>query len=421
MEFIYWVFIKIYGLVIKMASLFNGKAKDWVTGRRFYFQALKHSLPKEEQRIWFHCSSLGEFEQGLPLLQELRNQYPEYKIVLTFFSPSGYNIKKNDAAADYIYYLPLDGPANSSKFIELVNPSLAFFVKYEFWHFYIKALHKKKIPVFVISAIFRPSQIYFKWYGFFFYAILRRVTHLFVQDQASLILLYNNRLANVTVSGDTRFDRVVKNKLIPNPVNGLNEFKNNQPILIAGSTWPADEALLIQMINTWQSNWKYIIVPHEINSTAIEKMRWQISLPTILYSELSEMDQEQKAQKQVLIIDNIGLLSRLYVYGNIAYIGGGFGAGIHNILEAAVFGLPVVFGPKYQKFKEANEMVDLRSAFSIHDYTGLYECIKSLAENELERKDIATENLHYIESKCGATNIIIDYLKMNYPKLNTAS
>lgn len=417
MEIIYWVFVKLFGLTIKLSAPFHTKAKDWVEGRRLYFQSLRYSLRAGEKRIWFHCSSLGEFEQGKPLLEQLRLEYPEYKIVLTFFSPSGFNIKKNDPAADYIFYLPLDGPLNSSRFIELVNPAFVIFVKYEFWHFYIKTLYEKKIPVFVISAIFRPSQIYFKNYGTFFYHILRRLTHIFVQDEASLELLYKSDLTNVTVSGDTRFDRVVKNRSTVSPLINVEQFKNNHPILIAGSTWHADEQLVVDLINSGKRNWKYIIAPHEINIHAIHKLVQQITLPVILYSELiKETNASLLAQKQVLIIDNVGLLSRLYAYGNIAYIGGGFGAGIHNILEAAVFGLPVLFGPNYHKFMEANDLVKLRTAFPISDYFSFFNSFSKLLDDKAALDEISKMDLQYIESKCGATDVIINYLKMNYPQ-----
>ena len=416
MAYIYWVFVKFYGSAIRIASLFNIKAKDWIKGRRFYFQALRYRLNPGEKRIWFHCSSLGEFEQGKPVLDQLRQHYPNHKIVLTFFSPSGYNLKKDDPSADYVFYLPLDGPINSRRFIELVKPVFVIIVKYEFWHFYIKALYERKIPVFVISAIFRPSQIYFKKYGLFFYKIIQRITHLFVQDQASLELLYNHSLTNVTVSGDTRFDRVIKTRSKNSPIDGLDHFVNQNQVLIAGSTWATDEQLLLQLINSRKPGWKYIIAPHEINSYAINKLKSQIELPVILYSEFSDViDKTFLAEKKVLIIDNVGLLSRLYVYGDIAYIGGGFGVGIHNILEAAVFGLPIFFGPNYQKFKEAVDLVKLQTAFSIVDYASFLENFELLTNNKEKINDISKKNLQYVESKSGATEIISNYLKMNYP------
>lgn len=415
MEFIYWLSVKLYGLSINLVSPFNKKAKDWITGRRFYFQSLQQRLKEGEKRIWFHCSSLGEFEQGKPVLEKLRDVYPDLKIVLTFFSPSGYNIKKNDAVADYVFYLPLDGPVKSKRFIEMVNPVFAVMVKYEFWHFYIKTLKEKNIPVFVISAIFRPSQIFFKPYGFFFKNVLQRLTHVFVQDQASLQLLNNIKITNATVSGDTRFDRVIQNQSNKIQIESVSNFKNGQQIFIAGSTWPDDEKIIVQLINSNQDNWKFIIAPHEISEHNIQKLRQQINVPSVLFSELKNNKADNPSGKQVLIIDNIGMLSSLYSYGDIAYIGGGFGAGIHNILEAAVFGLPVLFGPNYQKFNEAKELVALQTAFVADGFPALANAFHSLAKNNDTLKVISDKNQKFVEGKAGATDIIVNYLLQHYP------
>jgi 3-deoxy-D-manno-octulosonic-acid transferase len=412
MEILYNVAINAYVILLKIAALFNRKAGAWVEGRKNWHTRLKKLLPENEKRIWFHCSSLGEFEQGKPVLDKLRTEYPQYKILLTFFSPSGYEQKKNDPVADYVFYLPADGILASKKFIEIVKPQFVIIVKYEFWHFYIKELWKRKIPCFVISATFRKSQIYFKYYGRFFYNILQRITHIFVQNQTSLELLYDNKLINVTVSGDTRFDRVyIKNRQTKSlPL--IKHFKNNSKIFIAGSTWPADEKLLTALINKDESARLYIIAPHEINNRNIEHLQKQLIVNSIKYSELSEQNANSC---KVLIIDNIGLLSSLYAYADVAYIGGGFGAGIHNTLEAAAFGLPVIFGPSYKKFNEAIYMVKQHTAFSITNYDELKNNANSLMTDAEQTSIIKGKNLKYIESGKGATDVIINYLKMNCP------
>ena len=281
MWFFYYIAVKAYGFAILIFSLFNKKAAQWISGRTGLFKLVENTLQPNEKRIWFHCPSLGEFEQGKPVLDAIRNEYPNHKIVLTFFSPSGYLVKKNEPKADYVFYLPLDGPSNSKWFVKTVQPSMAFFVKYDFWHFYIKELRDKKIPVFSVAAIFRPSQIYFKWYGKFFKDILKNFTHLFVQNQESLALLYKNNLAHVSVSGDTRFDRVYENSRNKKPFQEIEKFKNNQFLLVAGSTWNADEKLIADLINK-SEDVKFIIAPHEINQHHIETFRKALQKKSLL-------------------------------------------------------------------------------------------------------------------------------------------
>jgi 3-deoxy-D-manno-octulosonic-acid transferase len=410
MEVLYTIAITLYGWLMRLAALFNPKAADWVNGRRHWQKTISSTLRPSEKRIWFHCSSLGEYEQGRPVLERLKAEYPEYKIVLTFFSPSGYNQKKNDPLADYVFYMPLDGPSSSRKFVELVNPYFAIFVKYEFWHFYIKALKEKKIPSFVISAIFRPSQIYFKNYGKFFYMILQRITHIFVQNQVSLELLYDNKLTNVTVSGDTRFDRVYMNSKNRKHFEKIERVLNGKPVFIAGSTWPQDEKLLSDFISSTNGKFNFIVVPHEISTGSIHRLQKQLAVKSTLYSEIQE-----QSSASVLIIDNVGMLSSLYGYADYAYIGGGFGAGIHNTLEAAVYGLPVFFGPNYKKFSEANKMVQMQTAFPVRDYDEFRRQFEGLCSNSEKKEEIHQKNQRFIDHSRGATDVILNYLRMNYP------
>ncbi|MEP7263788.1 MAG: glycosyltransferase N-terminal domain-containing protein [Bacteroidota bacterium] len=412
MEVVYGFALAVYGWLIRVAALFHPKAKEWIAGRQHWERNMSSLLKEPEKRIWFHCSSLGEYEQGRPVLERLRSEYPDCKIVLTFFSPSGFIQKKNETLVDYVFYLPLDGAVNSRRFIEIVNPYFAVFVKYEFWHFYIKILKDKKIPSFVISAIFRPSQIYFKNYGKFFYTILQRITHLFVQNQTSLELLYDSKLTNVTVSGDTRFDRVYMNSMNSKNLERIAAFKNGKPLFIAGSTWPSDEKILSLFIGDYKDKLKFIIVPHEITSGAIQRLRRQLPVKALLYSELSTQSSEGI---NILIIDNIGMLSSLYSYADYAYIGGGFGSGIHNSLEAAVYGLPVFFGTNYKKFAEAVQMIQMGTAFSFTDYNNFLQQFETVFTNPSRLEEIHKKNMRFIDSSRGATDVILNYLKMNYP------
>ncbi len=365
---------------------------------------------KNEKRIWFHCSSLGEFEQGKPLLTAVKNNYPDKKIVLTFFSPSGYEQQKHNPLADYVFYLPLDGPFNSKKFIELVNPFAVFFVKYEFWHFYVYYLKKKKIPCYYFSCVFRPSQIYFMFYGRFFKNILQRITHIFVQDQSSLALLYNHSIPHVTVSGDTRFDTVYENFLQRKNFPEIEHFIKNNKVLVAGSTWAEDEKVLSQLINVTQG-YKWIIVPHEINYSKMEHFSSMLSKKTIRYSQITKTT---IIDAEVLIIDSIGMLSSLYQYATITYIGGGFGAGIHNTLEAAVFGSPIIFGPRYHKFREATELVHLNCAFPVSNFVQLKNSFEDLNNNPEKVSNINSKSNAYVESKKGATAVIMNYVHLNW-------
>lgn len=410
MVVVYFLIIKTYGLLISIASLFNAKAASWRKGRVNLFSQIESALVQDEKRIWFHCSSLGEFEQGKPVIEAVRKEYPQYKIVLTFFSPSGYEQKKNDPIADYVFYLPLDGPINSKRFIEIVNPKAAFFVKYEFWHFYIYYLRKQKIPSYYFSCIFRPSQTFFKFYGRFSKNMLQRITHLFVQNQASLALLYRHSIPHVTVSGDTRFDRVYTNSLNAKKNSAIEKFIQNKKVLIAGSTWSDDEKLLAELINH-TGDYKLIIAPHEINESKIQSLISSLKKKTV---RLSQLKNEADYDADVLIVDNVGMLSSLYQYATITFIGGGFGSGIHNTLEAAVFGNPLIFGPRYQRFQEAVDLVKAGGAFSISNFTELKNCFDILNNDVAEISKINIINKKYVADKKGATEIILNYLRMNW-------
>ncbi len=403
MLLLYKIGIKIYFLIIYIVSFFNKKARLWINGR-------KNNIIKScSDSIWFHFASLGEFEQGRPVLEQLRNLYPDDIIVVTFFSPSGYEVRKNTPLANAVYYLPLDTAQNASEFIDTIKPKLAIFTKYEYWYHFFNEMHKRNIPLYVISGIFRPTQIFFKWYGSLHRKMLSFVTYFFVQDEQSKQLLQGLGINNVIISGDTRFDRVWANAQHPRPVPVMDEFKNGQKILVAGSTWPPDEKLVAALVKLYPT-WKFIFAPHEIDEENIKKL---IDLlperSTIRYSQISNL-KSQISNHQTLIIDNIGILSSLYQYGDIAYIGGGFGAGIHNTLEAAAFGLPVIFGPKYSKFKEAHDLIALKAGFSIEDETGLKAITDTLVNNEAFYNTASENMVDYVKEHTGATKEIVDYI-----------
>ena len=394
-----------YSVIVHAASLFNEKASRFITGRKNWKTKLIGQVQKDSRYIWFHCASLGEFEQGRPVIEEMKKQFPEYQIILTFFSPSGYEIRKNYNLADIVMYLPIDSPKNAHYFLEKVRPEKAFFIKYEYWYFYISELEKRKIPLYLVSAIFRKNQYFFKknsW-GKWFRKMLPKFEHFFVQDQNSAKLLASVGINNYTISGDTRFDRVATiaagSQVIPN----VEKFKGDLPLLIAGSTWKPDEELLVRFINT-TGTVKFIIAPHEVSPANINRLEQMLKKTCIRFSQFNE---NKAKDYQVLIIDSVGLLSSLYQYGDIAYIGGGFGVGIHNILEAATFGLPVIFGPKYEKFKEAVDLKKKGGAFPVDNFISLENTLNSLLNNQ-EKLSVASDTCkNYIAENTGATSVII--------------
>ncbi|WP_461448982.1 3-deoxy-D-manno-octulosonic acid transferase [Mucilaginibacter sp.] len=405
MLLIYNIGVQLYLCAIYAASLFNKKAKLWLKGRdNIIYQ-------KFEKSIWFHFASLGEFEQGRPLLEYVRNIHPGEKIVVTFFSPSGYEIRKNTPLADAVYYLPIDTDANSRKFIDAIQPAMAIFTKYEYWYHYFNELHKNDIPLYVISGIFRPGQVFFKWYGGLHRKMLGFVSHFFVQDAASKELLQTVGISNVTVSGDTRFDRVWANAEHPKDLQLIPEFKSNHKIFIAGSTWPDDEALVATLVKDY-ADWKFIFAPHEIGEEKINKLISQLPLNSVVRYSQIEGNPISIHNYQTLIIDNIGMLSSLYQYAEIAYIGGGFGVGIHNTLEAAAFGMPVIFGPNYDRFKEAKDLVAIKGGFSITTEPELKATVAYLTEDITQYDETCKKVKAYVQENTGATKTIVEFINL---------
>ena len=405
MLLIYNIGINLYFCAIYVASFFNKKAKLWLTGRNNVI------YKKFEKSLWFHFASLGEFEQGRPLLEQVRKNQPEIKIVVTFFSPSGYEIRKNTPLADAVYYLPLDTAANAREFIEAINPEAAIFTKYEYWYHYFNELHKKEIPLYVISGIFRPGQVFFKWYGGLHRKMLGFVTYFFVQDSASKELLQTLGISNVEVSGDTRFDRVWANAQHPTELPAINQFKNDHKLFIAGSTWPDDEALVATLVKDY-ADWKFIFAPHEIGEDKIEKLIGLLPLNSVIRYSQIEGNQLSLNNYQTLIIDNIGMLSSLYQYADVAFIGGGFGAGIHNTLEAAAFGLPVIFGPNYDKFKEAKDLISIKGGYSINDEPELKANVAYITEDIQRYNETCLAVKDYVKENTGATKTIADHIHL---------
>jgi len=391
-----------------MVSPFNVKAKLWVEGRRQIFDKITAALKDEKQPlIWVHASSLGEFEQGRPVIESFKATYPNHKIMLTFFSPSGYEIRKNYNKADYIFYLPPDTIYNSKKFIALTKPKIAIFIKYEFWFNYLNTLHKNDIPVFFISAIFRDNHYFFNFYGGWALAQLRKVNYFFVQNKASEVILNKHGITNVAVSGDTRFDRVLSIASLPVSLPAVEAFARSNKVIISGSSWPKDDDLFIELIKTKVENVKYIIAPHEINTDYIEKLIHTFGHRACIYSKLNE---QNATDFDIVIVDGIGYLSGLYRYAHIAYIGGGFGKGIHNILEAACFGLPVIFGPNYQKFPEAVELIKKEGAFCITDEKSLLNIVNKLLNDNIYFNATSEICISFVNNNSGATDKIMNTL-----------
>jgi len=364
----YSLIIHLYAFFIELISPFHKKARLMRLGQWKTNGILREKIDQNAKYIWFHASSLGEFEQGRPLIEKIKAEHPEYKILLTFFSPSGYEVRKNYGGADVVCYLPFDTPYRVKKFLDLSKPVMAIFIKYEFWDNYLSELKRRNIPVYIVSAIFRKEQLFFKWYGGMYRKVLTYFTHIFVQDDASRELLSKYGVTNVSVFGDTRFDRVqdvYKNtKQIPMVELFVNNNRSdNQLTMVAGSSWQQDEEVYLNYFNE-HPELKLIIAPHEIHKDHLMHIESMLKRPSIRLSEATEKDIKGKS---CLIVDSFGLLSSIYRYGDLAYIGGGFGAGIHNVLEAAVYGIPVIFGPKYQKFKEARDLLQVGGAFSITD------------------------------------------------------
>ena len=355
-----------------------------------------------------HAASLGEFEQGLPIIEKLRTEYPSHKILVTFFSPSGYEVKKNTSAADVVCYLPMDTQGNASRFLDIVRPELALFVKYEIWPNYLRELQKRKIPAILISAIFKKEQIYFKGYGGFMRKALKTFSHIFLQDEASKQLLETIEIKNTSVCGDTRLDRVSEILKRDNQLSFMEHFKKNRLCFVAGSARPEDENILIDYINNAPKNLKYVLAPHKINKDKILGLAGAILKKTVLYSKI---DENTIGDYEVLIIDHIGLLTKIYSYADFAYVGGGFATGLHNTLEPAVFGVPVIIGPNYKGFKEAEELVTQKGIVPIKDSWQFGELMKKLLENDDYRSKTGAINASYIAKNKGASIQIMEFIR----------
>ncbi|MEW6469387.1 MAG: glycosyltransferase N-terminal domain-containing protein [Bacteroidota bacterium] len=406
MRLLYTLTVAVYHIGVLIASLFNKKAGLWVRGRRNLFAEMeKHGARLREgdtKLYWFHCASLGEFEQGRPLIEKMREQHPGCRILLTFFSPSGFEIRKNYADADLVCYLPVDYPSSARRFIELVRPDAVFFVKYEFWFNFIHHISAKKIPLYLVSANFREDQYFFKWYGAWARRYLRSFTHIFVQAEESERLLKRCGIVNVTESGDTRFDRVFEIARSAAEIPVVQQFAAGGFTIVAGSTWPKDEELL-SALTLEMADTRLVIAPHEVGEGHLREIEQRFARAgTVRFSQYSGQD-----KARVMIIDNIGMLSSLYRYGKIAYIGGGFGSGIHNILEAAVYGMPVLFGPNHQKFREADELITRGGAFTVRSAEDMRGRIAFLLSDLMLLKMASLASENYVREKKGATHKIL--------------
>lgn len=403
--------IGLYAFIARIISPFHKKARLMVEGHKEVFDILQSSIDPHASYIWIHAASLGEFEQGRPIIERLKNDYPQYKVLLTFFSPSGYEVRKNYELADIICYLPFDKKKNAKKFIELVNPALAIFIKYEFWYNYIYTLHSNNIPVYMVSAIFRPQQPFFKWYGKSFRKILTFYNCICLQDENSKKLLDGIGILNTKICGDTRFDRVVQIKNNTKHLPVFNAFiskaKENEVMsLVAGSSWPKDEDLFIPYFNN--SNIKLIIAPHEIHESHLSYIESLLKRPNIRYSQATV---DNVADYDCLIVDTFGLLSSAYGYGEIAYVGGGFGVGIHNIVEAAVYGVPVIFGPNFKKFREANELIELGGAYPVHTNDAFRELMDEFIQHPETLNAAGNKSRQYVSSNTGVVDRVMNVIK----------
>ena len=403
---LYNLAIGIYDLIVHIMAPFSRKPRKMMKGHWVVYELLRQQIEKDARYIWFHAASLGEFEQGRPLIEKIRAKYPDYKILLTFFSPSGYEVRKNYRGADVVCYLPFDKPRNVKKFLDISNPVMAFFIKYEFWKNYLDELNKRRIPVYSVSSIFRKDQIFFKWYGGTYRNVLKNFDYLFVQNEASSRFLSKIGINKVTVVGDTRFDRVLQIREEAKELPLVEKFKGDSFTLVAGSSWGPDEDLFLEYFNT-HPEMKLIIAPHVIDENHLVEIISKLKRPYVRYTRADERN-VQKAD--CLIIDCFGLLSSIYRYGEVAYIGGGFGVGIHNTLEAAVYGIPVVFGPKYHKFMEAKQLIEAQGAFSISNYEELGSLFDRFLTDEHFHRETGSNAGFYVTNNAGATDKVLSMI-----------
>ena len=412
MLFLYNIIILLAAQVVKLLALFVPKMRLFVNGRKNVFTTLQNKIHPTDNTIWFHAASLGEYEQGLPVIEKIKEKFPNHKIIVTFFSPSGYEVRKNNTVADVTVYLPLDTKSNARKFLKLVHPEMVFFIKYEYWPNYLNQLKKLHIKTYLISGIFRKNQAFFKWYGGFYRKALQTFDFFFVQNESSKKLIQSIGLTNAIVSGDTRFDRVVAILERNNSLDYIAQFKNHQTTIVAGSSWPKDETLLIEYINNSADNLKFIIAPHNIKEEQISNLKAQIGKKTILFSEKENQD---LAEFQVFIIDTIGVLTKIYSYADIAYVGGGFGnPGVHNILEPATFGVPIIIGPNYTHFAEATALVHQKGCISISNQNEFNEALDLLISNENIRHEKGHICSTFVQMNKGATTIILKHVYNNF-------
>ncbi len=389
-------------------AFFSPKLRLFVNGRKNTFSELSQKIAKDDAVIWVHTASLGEFEQGLPIIEQLKTEFPSYKILVTFFSPSGYEIKKDTPVADMVTYLPIDTKHNANQFIKLAKPKLAVFIKYEIWPNYLRVLEKQNIPTVLAAAIFNKNQIFFRAYGGFMRKALNRFTHIFVQNKSSLALLGSINIRKASLTGDTRLDRVSEISIRNNTLEFAATFKNDQRCIVAGSTWPEDETILINYINQSKGVVKYIIAPHTIKKEKIIALKNSINKKTILHSEIKNKDPKNY---DVLIIDTIGLLTKIYSYADIAYVGGGFATGLHNTLEPAVFGIPVLIGPNYFGFKEAEDLVTQGGILAVENAQQFDEVLNDLVHASDRRQKMGAINSAYITENRGASIRIIAHIR----------
>ena len=412
MLFLYNLVVILASQLLKLVAHFSPKMKLFVDGRKSVFQTLSDKIQSSDKTIWFHAASLGEYEQGLPVIEAIKQQFPNHKIVVTFFSPSGYEVRKNNTVADVTVYLPLDTISNAKQFIELVHPEMVFFIKYEYWPNYLNELKKQQIKTYLISGILRENQAFFKWYGGFYRNALKTFDYFFVQNESSKKLLQSIGFNNVKVSGDTRFDRVVSILERDNSLDFIEQFKDNKTTIVIGSSWPKDESLLINYINQSSDDVKFIIAPHNIKQEQIQELKNAITKKIVLFSENVETRHALSLQEySVFIIDTIGILTKIYSYADIAYVGGGFGnPGVHNILEPATFGVPVMIGPNYSHFAEATALVNMEGCISIQNQTQLNEAFDLLIHNEDERLEKGHICNTFVQMNKGATQTIMNHI-----------